>query len=260
MKQGILVVSFGTTYRETREKSIETLVSELKQEFPAFVVEQAYTSNKVRTILQQRDGIAMLDVKGGLERMKEEQVEHLAILPTHMIDGVENNLMKRVVEAYREQFPVIAIMPALLERQQEYPQVAYAIWEELKEHAANHIVVFMGHGSHHAADLSYGALQQAFCSQIKEDVYIATVEGSITIQDVIAQLEAKWQGKAKPLVLLAPLMFVAGDHAIHDMVEEEDSFYHQLRNSGFAVEYWMKGLGEYQTIRNLLKQQITTLG
>ena len=257
MKKGMLVVSFGTTYHETRKKTIETLVAELQKEFPSFFIEQAYTSNKVRAILQKRDGIVMLDVKGGLAKMKEEHVEHLVVVPTHIIDGVENNYMKRVITASQEEFQSIDIIPALLERQDDYGAVADAIWQELQEHAAEKIVVFMGHGSHHEADASYAVLEDEFRKRVHNDVYIATVEGKVTIADVIANLEAKWLGSTKPSILLAPLMFVAGDHALHDMVEEEDSFYHQLSASGFTVEYVMKGLGEYPAIRAFYKQQIT---
>ena len=118
-----------------------------------------------------------------------------------------------------------------------------ALWESLKEIAGDSPLIFMGHGTEHSADESYMIIEQALRAYARHPVYIATVEGKRTIQDVIRQM--KDEGIVNTRVVLAPFMLVAGDHANNDMAGESDSFASILKEEGYAPECVLKGIGEY---------------
>ena len=108
-------------------------------------------------------------------------------------------------------------------------------------------MIFMGHGSEHAADESYERLERALAQVTKNDVYVATVEGSVTICDVIGRMKVSRHKSGR--VLVAPFMMVAGDHANHDMAGEKDSFAAALREAGYEPVCLLKGIGEYEPVR-----------
>lgn len=249
MKRGILIVSFGTTYKETREKNIEKLAETVRDTFPDWVIYQAYSSNKVRSILKKRDDITVLSTKEALIRMQEEGIAKVTVLPTHIIDGIENNLMKQAIETERHLFQEISIANALLEGEKDYKLTANALWQEIKGIANNDPVIFMGHGSSHEADSSYELLELELRAMSGKDIYIATVEGSTTIEAVVERLNAVSSVRGR--VLLLPFMLVAGDHATNDMAGDEDSFAALLKEEGYQPECILKGIGEYEAVRNI---------
>lgn len=249
MKQGILVVSFGTTYRETREKNIERVAQSVREEFPGRVVYQAYSSGIVRSILKKRDGIEIGDVAEALHRMARDGITHAAVLPTHVIDGIENSRMKHTVQENAALFDEIRIARPLLGREEDYDRTAQALWREVGPAAGDAPVIFMGHGSAHEADVSYAKLEERLRTGSGREVFIATVEGSVTIADVIARLNRVRERGSRVLVL--PFMLVAGDHAVNDMAGETDSFATFLQAEGYRPECVLKGIGEYGEIRAL---------
>ncbi len=249
MKKGILMVSFGTTYRDTREKNIERLAEAVRENFPHWKLYQAYSSQRVRNVLEKRDHIRIPGIQEALLEMLQEEITHVAVLPTHVMDGIENNKMKHAVEEVRTLFTEVKIAGALLGGEADIKLVAGAIWEEIKEIAGDDPVVFMGHGSAHEADQCYAELETALRSSSGRELYIATVEGAVNIASVIERLAAEQKGKGR--ILLLPLMLVAGDHAIHDMAGEEASFASELKAAGYEPECILKGMGEYEGIREI---------
>lgn len=135
MKTEILVVSFGTTHRETGKRNIEELVKAVRTEHPDCEVLQAYSSGIVRRILAARDKIFMPDIHQALEQMKGKGVERAVILPTHVLDGVENHKLKQLMRERADWFLSIRIAATLLERETDYPAVAKAFWDTVKEEA-----------------------------------------------------------------------------------------------------------------------------
>ncbi len=256
MKKGILVVSFGTTYQKTRENNIDKIAETVRMAYPDCEIRQAYSSSQVRNILRKRDRIIVPDTKEALEQMRESGICHVRILPTHIIDGIENNIMKQTAEEYRHCFKTMSIAQALLEKDEDYEITAKALWDSLKETINNRIVIFMGHGSKHSADSSYEKLEQALRKYSGCELYIATVEGSITIEDVIDRMNKKNKNREKGQVVLIPFMLVAGDHAVNDMAGEKDSFYSKLKDEGYETECILKGIGEYEKIREVYMQHL----
>lgn len=253
-KKGILLVSFGTTYQDTREKNIEAIVCTVRERYKDCLVEQAYSSNMVRAIVKKREGIAFPDTKEALRNMKEQGVTHVTVLPTHIIDGLETHKIKEAAECVSGEFQALVFAGALLDREEDYGAVAEAFWESIKETAGERIVILMGHGSHHEADASYGTLQKALRDYAGKELYLATVEGGMTIEEVIQKLkqkETEEPEESRKKVLLTPFMLVAGDHARNDMAGSKDSFYTKLKEAGYEADCLLKGLGEYEKMREL---------
>lgn len=254
MEEGILIVSFGTTYEQTREKNIEKIVKTVRELYPDCLVCQAYSSKIVRKVLKERDHLIILDVKEALLQMRELGIQTVTVFPTHIIDGIENHRMKQAVEECRRFFAQIKVADALLTTEEDYKKTASALWSEVKKIAGASPVVFMGHGSAHEADDSYGRLEKELNRCADNDIYVATVEGAVDIDSVISRLLASKKKEGR--VLLVPFMLVAGDHAIHDMAGTEDSFATKLKEAGYEPECVLKGIGEYESIREIYYEHL----
>lgn len=247
MENGILVVSFGTTYRDTREKNIGKIVQIIRDKYPNYRVKEAFSSAVVRKVLKDRDGIAIPDVRGALEEMRDAGVKRVVVFPTHIIDGIENNRMKQDVKACLSFFEEIKVADVLLTTEEDYEETAKALWQSVAEIAGEAPVIFMGHGSEHVADASYTRFEETLNRYVSNQVYVATVEGHVDIDAVLKRLCASEKKSGK--VLLAPFMLVAGDHANNDMAGEEDSFATKLSTAGYEPVCLLKGIGEYPKIQ-----------
>ena len=251
MKKGILIVSFGTTYPDTRQKNIAAITRQVRALYPDAVVEEAVSSTIVRTAMKRREHIDAKSPAEGLEALKEQGVTHAVVFPTHVIDGIENHRVKEVAATYKKDFVQLQVADALLAKPEDYTDVAKALWESLKEEVNDAPLILMGHGTEHAADSSYAVMEQALRAYAEHAVYLATVEGSITIDDVIARMQEEKSEDSEKRVVVTPFMLVAGDHANNDMAGEEDSFAQKLREAGYAPECLIRGIGEYPAVREV---------
>ncbi len=256
MKTGILIVSFGTTYPKTREKNIQKITESVRNRYPDVLVKEAVSSDFVREHMKKKENLHVMDTREALHAMSAEGVTHVAVLPTHVIDGIENNKMSQAVNDCRTLFEDIQVADPLLAKQTDYEAVAKALWDAIKEQAGKAPVIFMGHGTVHEADGSYRKMELALREYARHPIYIATVEGSASIEDVILQLARERQGKkaggaSDARVVLTPFMLVAGDHATNDMAGKDDSFASRLRQEGYCPECIIRGIGEYPAIREI---------
>ena len=254
MKKAILIVSFGTTYPDTRQKNIAAITRQVRALYPDAVVEEAVSSTIVRNAMKKREHIEAKSPTEALESMKKQGVTHVAVFPTHVIDGIENHRLKEAAKKYAGAFEQIAVANALLAKPQDYEDVAKALWESLKEEVGDFPLILMGHGTEHAADANYAMMEQSLRAYAKHEIYIATVEGSITIKDVIARMKSGPQSRQNGKVLLTPFMLVAGDHANNDMAgDDEDSWLSMFKASGKfdSVTTQIKGLGEIEGIQKI---------
>lgn len=249
MQEGILIVSFGTTYHETREKNIDKMVQTVREKYPQCLVLSAFSSEIVRKVLRKRDQIYIPNVKEALREMAEKGVRKVTVFPTHIIDGIENHKMKQEVDTCRPLFEIVQIADALLTEEEDYERTADALWNAVADVAGSAPVIFMGHGSEHEADESYGYLEAKLRKRALNAVYLATVEGKVRITDIIKRLQASSYKTGR--VLVTPFMFVAGDHAENDMAGEEDSFASKLKDAGYTPECLLKGIGEYEAVREI---------
>jgi len=253
MKKGILVVSFGTSHEDTRKKTINAITDDVKREFKDFEVRTAFTSSIVMKILEQRDKIYVDTVEEALSKMKREKFEEIVVQPLHVICGEEYNKLVSTVNHFRHSFSNIKVGNPLLTSIDDYKNVAKALVPELNESDEENAVVFMGHGTHHHANSAYACMDYVLKDMGFSNVHVGTVEGYPELNDVIGKLS---KSETKNVKLL-PLMLVAGDHAKNDMAgEEEDSWENVLKNEGYNVKSFVKGLGEMEEIRKIYMEHI----
>lgn len=248
-RKAILVVSFGTSYRETRERTIEAIERDIREAFPDFEFRRAYTSPTIRRILKERDGIVIDSVEEALELLAAEGYQDVAVQTTHVISGFEYDRMMAAVGSYGEYFRKVSCGRPLLTSKQDYRDVVLALGEELSAfRRPGTDIVLMGHGTEHAANEAYGRLQQEFAEAGLEDFLVGTVEASPTLENMVRLVESR----GAEHVVLAPFMVVAGNHACNDMAgDDEDSWKSKFLRDGYQAECVMKGLGEYASIRRI---------
>jgi len=262
-KKAILVVSFGSTYSDTLKKNIESTENKIRSAFPEYDVFRAFTSRIVIRKLAARDGIQVDTEKQALERLQAAGYHEVYVQPLHVVAGEEYDKVKKIVVAYahakNKVFERIAIGRPLIyymgqeEKPDDYLIVIEAIQSQFPKIEANQAIVFMGHGGVHPANAAYAALQMKLEQAGFHHVYIYTVEGFPSLDNVLEKLQRRQVQKA----VLMPFMLVAGDHANHDMAgDEPDSAKSQLLAAGLEVETHLCGLGENEAIQEIYVQHV----
>lgn len=250
MKKGIIVTSFGTSHNETRELCIESIENRIKEKYNDYLVLRAFTSRMVINKLKKRDNYPVDTPTQALERMKKEGIKEIYIQPLLIIEGHEYEKILREVDNFLEGNPdfKVTVAKALLSHEMDYENTVKAL--ELDKEEA---VVFMGHGSDHATDISYKKLEDVIRKNGYENVFIATVEGSLGIDDVVRKLKEKSIKK----VVLKPFMLVAGVHALEDMAsDEEGSWKTILEKNAIDVKTQMIGLGQVKAFQDIFIEHL----
>lgn len=247
-KKAILVVSFGTSYAQTREKTIGAIEEDFRSAFPEYTIRRAFTSKMIIKKLRERDGIEVDTVAQALEKLEAEGYSTVICQPTHVMGGFEFDDVKREVENWKGRFDHIACGWPLLTSSEDYEQVTEALVQEFSDIPSDAALVLMGHGTEHPANATYPALDYRLKARGCKNFFVGTVEGYPDLQTVMQEVAAIHANK----VFLAPLMVVAGDHAINDLCgEEEDSWKSCFEQAGYQTEPILKGLGEYPAFRRI---------
>lgn len=245
-RQLLLATSFGTTFAETCEKNIGAVEQALADSLPDWEVHRAFTSGMVRRALEKK-GTYIDDVPSALEKAVKEGVKKAAILPTHLLYGEEYEKLCGQAEKYQYDFETIQIGKPLLASTEDMLAVV-EILSKTYPQKAGRCYVFMGHGTTHYVNPVYAALETMFRYQGRDDVFVGTVEAYPDIHTLADSVVKTGFSEAT----IAPLMLVAGDHAVNDMAgEEEDSWKSILTAKGLKVNIVLQGLGEYPEIRGL---------
>lgn len=247
----LLVVSFGTSYNDNRELSIGAVEKALEQAYgDEYEIRRAFTSQIIIDKLASRDGIVIDNVTEAMDRLVADGVKEVVVQPTHIMSGYEFDDVVAEVTPYADKFDSLKIGKTLLRTDEDFETVTSVLAEETAQYAADDTaVVFMGHGTEHSANVTYARLQEAFDDGGYDNYFIGTVEAEPTVDDVLELV--KEAGVSK--VVLLPFMIVAGDHANNDMAGgEEDSWNTIFENEGYEVECVIKGVGQYEGIRNLI--------
>ena len=244
--KAILVVSFGTSYEASRKATIEKIEQDIADSFQDYQIYRAWTSKFIISILKKRDNYTVSTVKEAMEQMIKDGIRELIVQPTHILDGIENNVMKEEVLSYKESFDKIAFGTPLLTSPEDEQKAIDAVNSEFSELKETEALVLMGHGTTHQINSVYAELDRNFKSAGHSNVFIGTVEADPTIQDLVEEVTAFQPSK----IYLTPFMIVAGDHAHNDMAgDSPDSWVCQFKKAGFEVYPVLKGLGEYPEIR-----------
>ncbi|MBR5429549.1 MAG: sirohydrochlorin cobaltochelatase [Firmicutes bacterium] len=248
MTKALLVISFGTSHRETRRATIERIEQDLAAAFPDRKFYRAWTSGFIRRRLLEQEGIACDSVAEALERLLSDGVTDLLVQPTHMLAGREANAALAEVRACRDSFARLAVGEPLLASADDIQALARALETIYGDTPEDCLLGLMGHGSADSAGNPY--LELAAC--FDADGFSRFAVGTVEEEPGFAPILERARLRQPRLIRLAPLMVVAGDHAVNDMAgAEEDSWACRLQRAGFATECVLRGLGEYATLRQL---------
>ena len=267
----LLVVSFGTSFNDSRVKDIKGIEDALQAAYPDWSVRRAFTAQIIINHVQARDGEKIDNMQQAMDRAVANGVKNLVVQPTHLMHGAEYDEMMEMIDDYRDKFESVAVAEPLLGEvgadatviNEDKKAVAKAVTAEAVATAGYDSVeaaakdgtafVFMGHGTSHTAKVSYSQMQTAMQTLGYDNVFIGTVEGepeSTSCENVIEAVKAAGYTK----VVLRPLMVVAGDHANNDMAgADEDSWLSQFEASGAfdSVDCQIAGLGGVADVQQL---------
>ena len=245
-KAALLMVHFGTTYDETRSKTIDAINSKAQKVFPALEMREAYTSRIVIRILKKR-GTEKPTPLDALIKLRADGFTHIVMQPTTLLDGAEMESLRRDAATMTPFFKEIRIGKPLLYSVEDCVKVADILAERLAGKAdakkRSHVVL-VGHGTYTPATATYSQMDHIFKATGRPLFHTATLEGYPTYDTVLAELKA---AKARK-VTLVPFLFVAGDHASNDIAVE---WKQALEAEGFEVECVMEGLGEIPEIQDI---------
>lgn len=239
-KAAILMVHFGTTHDDTRALTIEALNNRVKQLYPEVEVREAYTSRIVIKRLSDRR-IIKQDPREVLQQLKSEGFTHILIQSSTIIDGKEMESLERNAAEVNDQFKEVRIGNPLLFEPDDYEAVIAAITKGADKNLA---YVLVGHGTYDSTTAQYAMLDYMLKAKGHRNFFVGTIEGYPEYNDMLAQLK---QSGLKDVVLV-PFMFVAGEHAKHDI---EGDWKEALEEAGYNVNVKMKGLGENVEIQDI---------
>ena len=247
----LLVVSFGTSYNDSRRLTIGAIETALAEAFPDWSVRRAFTSQIIIDRVRERDGVEIDNVKAALDRAVDNGVKTLVVQPTHLMDGLEYTDLVDELAQYTDAFEHIAVGAPLLTSDGDFQAVADAITQATAQYDdGDTAICFMGHGTEAESNRIYGEMQQVLEAAGHDRYYVGTVEAEPTLEDVLAGVKDSGAHR----VVLQPLMIVAGDHANNDMAgSDEDSWLSQFNASGAfeSVDCQIAGLGEVPSIQEL---------
>ena len=267
----LLVVSFGTSFNDSRAADIKGIEDALQAAYPDWSVRRAFTAQIIINHVQARDGEKIDNMQQALDRAVANGVKNLIVQPTHLMHGAEYDEMNEMLDQYRDKFESVAVAEPLLGEvgadasviNADKEAVAKAVtaaavkeagYDSTAAAAADKTAfVFMGHGTSHTAKVSYSQMQTTMQTLGYDNVFIGTVEGEPEDTSCEAVIEAvKAAGYTK--VILRPLMVVAGDHANNDMAgEDADSWLSQFTAAGCfeSVDCQISGLGRIADVQQL---------
>ena len=246
----LLVVSFGTSYNDSRRLTIGAIEDAMEAAFPDYSVRRGFTSQIIIDHVKSRDGEVIDNVGEALDRAVDNGVKNLVIQPTHLMNGLEYNDLVNEVAQYADAFDSIAIGEPLLTSDEDFETVAQALVDATASYDDGKTAIcFMGHGTEAESNAVYAKMQQVLTDGGNANYFVGTVEATPSLDDVLALVQAGDYER----VILRPMMIVAGDHANNDMAgDEEDSWKSAFEAAGYQVECVVAGLGEVEGIQQLI--------
>ena len=245
----LLVLSFGTSFNDSRRLTIGAIEGDLETAFPDYSVRRGFTANIIIDHVEKRDGVKIDDVKAALDRAADNGVKTLVVQPTHLMNGLEYADLEKEVADYSDSFEQVAFGKPLLSSDDDFKKVEKAITDWTKEYDDGKTAIcFMGHGTEADSNAVYQKMQDLLTKDGFANYYVGTVEATPSLDDVLAKVKAGNYER----VVLEPLMVVAGDHANNDMAGDEDgSWKKTFEDAGYKVECVLRGLGENEAIRQI---------
>lgn len=245
--RGILVVSFGTSYPETRKKTIDGIEHQFEQAFPENKVYRAFTSNRIIRKIKQEEGIVIMTVREAMERMQKDRITEVIVQPTYIMGGDENNRMISIIREVAGCFENVYIGKPLLTDIEDYRKIAHVLASKEQTDATT-AMVLMGHGSTGCCDERYLMLEDTFRQLGYHHIYVGALKGNPSIQKILANMKEENYSK----IVLRPFMIVAGNHAKKDMLSEREASWKSfVQKQGYEVIGVMEGMGEMKEIQQM---------
>ena len=257
-KDAIVVMSFGTTFKDTRAKTIDATVDAIKAAHPNTKVITAFTSHIIRDRIQQKEGITYPTPEEALAELKKDGYTRVALASLDVIPGMEYNYDAAVYNLYKDNFKKMTLGTSLMywmgqeNQTDQVIETLKAVQSQFPKLGKEDGLLIMAHGTPDPSNAYYSVIQDRIHTLGMKNVFVYTVEGTPNLEQVIPQL--KLHGIKH--VTLMPFMMVAGDHANNDMAgNEPDSHKSILEKEGFKVDTYIHGLGENPNIRNLFVER-----
>jgi len=248
MNCGLLVVSFGTSYEQTRKNTIEAIEADLGNAFPERKLYSAWTSSFIRKKVLKDEGISILSVEEALKKMTGDGIDDVLVQPTHMLCGTEFEQAAEVISSFKDSFGKIRMGMPLLSAQEDIRGFALVLENIFEMNKDREMLALMGHGSASSKLAVYDLLNDQFVLDGHPEICVGTGEFEPGIKPVLERVRERRPGK----VFLTPMLIVAGDHALNDMAgDEPGSWKNRILAEGTKVECIIKGLGEYKQIRDM---------
>ena len=255
-KPVILVVSFGTSYNDSRHITIGAIEDAIRETYPDYDVRRAFTAQIIIDKLAERDGIVIDNFEQAMDKLVEEGVQKVVVQPTHLMAGYEyTDVLNSLQQNYADKLDAIVLGDPLLTSDEDYSEVVEAICDATAEYDDGQTAIcFMGHGTEADSNEDYTHLQQVLTDAGHTSYFVGTVEATPTFDDVVEAAQAAGFTRA----VLRPLMVVAGDHANNDMADTEDpdSFASKFIAAGFEVECVVEGLGQLVAIDDIYVRHV----
>ena len=244
----LLVVSFGTSYNDSRRLTVGAIENAIENAFPDYSVRRGFTTDDVK----KSDNVSIDNVTEALNRAVDNGVKTLVVQPTHLMNGLEYTDLVNELADNSDAFEQVAVGEPLLTSDDDFKAVISAITDATKEYDDGETAIcFMGHGTEADSNAVYQKMQDMLKEEGFDNYYVGTVEATPSCEDVINQVK---EGSYKKVVL-EPLMIVAGDHANNDMAgDDDDSWKSQFEAAGYEVTCLVRGLGELEPIQQLFVQ------
>lgn len=253
-KDALLVMSFGTTYKETRRKTIDAVFEEIKAACPGVKAELAFTSHIVIERIKKNEGIAYPTPEEALAKLHNEGYTRVALCSLDIIPGIEYAYKTNVFHHYKTLFKKMSIGTPLMYwmgqegQRDDIKDTMQALSTQFPPKADSSAVLLLAHGTPHPSNAYYSVMQNRLNELGFDNAYIYSVEGWPHLDTVIPQLK----NKNIRNITIMPAMLVAGDHANNDMAgDDEDSHKTILEGCGFKVTPYLHGMGENAGIRHL---------
>lgn len=257
-KDAILVMSFGTTFKDTREKTIDATVEAIKAAHPGVKVVTAFTSHIIIDRIKANEGIQYPTPEEALAQLKKEGYTRVAMASFDIIPGIEYDYKNAVYNLHKNDFKKATFGTPLMYwqgqegQEDDITETMKALSTQFPKMGKRDAVLVLAHGTPHPANAYYAVMQARLNELGYENAMIFSVEGWPHLETVIPQLKAK---KIKNVTLM-PMMMVAGDHANNDMAgDEPDSFKSILQKEGFKVNTYIHGMGENEAVRKLFVER-----
>lgn len=257
-KDAIVVMSFGTTYTDSRKAAIDKTVADIQAAHPDTKVVLAFTSHIIVDRIQQKEGIKIPTPEEALAALKDEGYTRVALTTLDIIPGMEYAYDTAIFDFYKHQFKKMTLGTTLMywmgqeKQHDDVTEALTAMKSEFPKLSKRDAVLLMDHGTPHPSNAYYSVMQARLKEMGLDNAYIYTVEGWPSLETVIPELKAKGIKN----VTLIPMMMVAGDHANNDMAgSDPDSHKSILEKEGFHVSAYIHGLGENENVRKLFVER-----